>query len=31
VGLIYLDSCFVLYLVENHPHWGEPVASAIAV
>jgi len=30
LGLIYLDSCLVIYLVENHPRWGEPVASAIA-
>ena len=30
MGLIYLDSCLVIYLVENHPCWGEPVASAIA-
>lgn len=30
MGLIYLDSCLVIYLVENHPLWGEPVAGAIA-
>ena len=30
MGLIYLDSCLVIYLVENHPRWVEPVASAIA-
>lgn len=30
MGLIYLDSCLVIYLVENHPLWGEPVARAIA-
>jgi predicted nucleic acid-binding protein len=30
VGLIYLDSCLVIYLVENHPRWGERIAGAIA-
>jgi len=30
VGLIYLDSCLVIYLIENHPRWGEATASAIA-
>jgi hypothetical protein len=30
VGLIYLDSCLVIYLVEDHPRWGELLASAIA-
>ena len=30
MGLIYLDSCLVIYLAENHPRWGEPVASAIS-
>jgi predicted nucleic acid-binding protein len=30
VGLIYLDSCLVIYLVENHPRWGELVTGAIA-
>jgi predicted nucleic acid-binding protein len=30
LGLIYLDSCLVIYLVENHPRWGELVATAIA-
>ena len=28
--MIYLDSCLVIYLVENHPRWGEAVAGAIA-
>jgi predicted nucleic acid-binding protein len=28
--LIYLDSCLVIYLVENHPRWGERIAGAIA-
>jgi uncharacterized protein len=30
VGLIYLDSCLVIYLAENHPRWGEAVATAMA-
>jgi uncharacterized protein len=30
VELIYLDSCLVIYLVENHPRWGERTAGAIA-
>jgi predicted nucleic acid-binding protein len=30
VGLIYLDSCLVIYLVENHPRWGERIAGVIA-
>ena len=30
MGLIYLDACLVIYLVENHPRWGEAVAGAIA-
>ena len=30
MGLIYLDSCLVIYLVENHPRWGAATASAIA-
>jgi len=30
VGLIYLDACLIIYLVERHPRWGEAVASAIA-
>jgi hypothetical protein len=28
--LIYLDACLVIYLVEHHARWGEPVADAIA-
>ena len=28
--MIYLDSCLVIYLVENHPRWGERIAGAIA-
>jgi len=30
VGLIYLDSCLVIYLVERHPVLGEAVAAAMA-
>ena len=30
MGLIYLDACLVIYLVEHHARWGEPVADAIA-
>jgi predicted nucleic acid-binding protein len=28
--LIYLDACLLIYLVEHHPRWGEPVATAMA-
>jgi predicted nucleic acid-binding protein len=28
--LIYLDACLVIYLIECHARWGEPVADAIA-
>ncbi len=30
MGLIYLDSCLVIYLVERHPAWGEAVAAVMA-
>lgn len=30
MGLIYLDACLMIYLVEHHPRWGEAVADAIA-
>ncbi len=30
MGLIYLDSCVVIYLVERHAQWGQLVADAIA-
>jgi hypothetical protein len=30
VGLIYLDACLLIYLVERHPRWGKPVANAMA-
>jgi uncharacterized protein len=29
VGLIYLDSCLVIYLIERHARWGQAVAHAI--
>jgi hypothetical protein len=28
--LIYLDSCLVIYLVEQHPLWGDVVGDAVA-
>jgi predicted nucleic acid-binding protein len=30
VGLIYLDTCLVIYLVERHGRWGDAVARALA-
>jgi uncharacterized protein len=30
VGLIYLDACLVIYLIERHPRWGAQVARAVA-
>jgi predicted nucleic acid-binding protein len=30
VGLIYLDSCLLIYLTENHARWGDAVARAMA-
>jgi uncharacterized protein len=30
VGLIYLDACLIIYLVENHPRWGARVSGVIA-
>lgn len=30
MGLIYLDACLVIYLIEQHARWSEPVAGAIA-
>jgi predicted nucleic acid-binding protein len=30
VGLIYLDSCLVIYLVERHPVLGDAIATAMA-
>ena len=28
--MIYLDACLVIYLIEQHARWSEPVAGAIA-
>jgi predicted nucleic acid-binding protein len=30
VGLIYLDACLVIYLVERHPSWGDAIAGKLA-
>ena len=30
MGLIYLDSCLVIYAFENHPRWGEVARAALA-
>ena len=30
MGLIYLDTCLVIYLTENHPQWSTRVTGAIA-
>lgn len=30
MGLIYLDTCLLIYLNEVHPNWGRAVAEAIA-
>jgi predicted nucleic acid-binding protein len=30
LGLIYLDTCLVIYLVERHATWGQPIEDAIA-
>lgn len=30
MGLIYFDSCLVIYLVERHARWGQSIADAIA-
>lgn len=29
MGLIYLDSCLLIYFVENHPRWGRHIRDAI--
>jgi uncharacterized protein len=29
VGLIYLDSCILIYLAEHHPRWTRPVTAAV--
>jgi len=30
VGLIYLDACLLIYLIERHARGGGPVADAMA-
>jgi predicted nucleic acid-binding protein len=30
VGLIYIDSCLLIYLAEGHARWGKQVAGAMA-
>ncbi|TMJ61284.1 MAG: type II toxin-antitoxin system VapC family toxin [Alphaproteobacteria bacterium] len=29
LGVIYLDACLLIYLIEAHPRWGKAVAAAI--
>lgn len=29
MGLIYLDTCILIYLVERHPKWFRPVRAAL--
>ena len=30
MGLIYLDACLLIFLIERHAHWGGQVADAMA-
>jgi hypothetical protein len=30
MGLIYLDTCLLIYAFENHPVWGGRVRDALA-
>ena len=30
MGLIYLDSCLIIYAVEQHPQWGPGINQAMA-
>ncbi len=30
MGLIYLDTCLLIYFVEKHPSWGEAVGVALS-
>ncbi len=30
MGLIYLDACLLIYAIENHPVWFNPVREAMA-
>ena len=29
MGLIYLDTCLLIYLIEGHPRWGNQVARLV--
>jgi predicted nucleic acid-binding protein len=29
MGLIYFDACLLIYLIESHIRWGEPLARAM--
>ena len=29
MGLIYLDSCLVIYLIEQHPGWGPAIQATL--
>ena len=29
MGLIYLDSCLVIYLIEQHPEWGPAIQATL--
>lgn len=31
MGLIYLDACLLIYLVEQHPTWYRPVRDALEI
>ena len=30
MGLIYVDSCVIIYAIEDHPEWGKPSRLAFA-
>lgn len=30
MGLIYLDACLLIYVIEEHPQWADAVRSAMA-
>ena len=30
MGLIYLDSCLLIYLIENHSQWAAPLRSKLS-
>jgi len=29
MGLIYLDACLLIYLIEQHPRWGHQIARIV--